>query len=83
TSLIRQNYFISYSNASFSEINLGEIYNNLKSVEVYNIKGKKIKLIDSPPFLLSINDNLSLGFYILKIIQNDNKVIYANLSVLK
>lgn len=83
TSLIRQNYLISYSNTSFSEINLGEIYNNLKSVEVYNIKGKKIKLIDSPPFLLSINDNLSLGFYILKIIQNDNKVIYANLSVLK
>lgn len=81
--LEKHQFLLSHSNYSNSQINLNDYYQEIYKVEVFDPKGSKIKEFYEPPFVLNINDKIPVGFYILKITQNNNSVIFASLSVLK
>ncbi|MCS7230717.1 MAG: T9SS type A sorting domain-containing protein, partial [Elusimicrobiota bacterium] len=59
------------------------VSDNILKVEIFDIKGKILKVIEESPFLLSLNDKLNLGFYIYKITTTDNQKLFGTINVIK
>ncbi|MEN3013230.1 MAG: glycoside hydrolase family 9 protein [Endomicrobiia bacterium] len=75
----KNHYLLNYN----QPVDFSKITNDILKVEIFDGKGKVIKAIESPPFLLSLDDKLKIGFYLYKITTKNNQKFFGTIKVIK